>query len=45
MKDMFRNQQDMKREEIEYEETKQDEYTEKWLNHLDYPTNSVKIDI
>ena len=45
MKDVFRNQEDVKREEIEYEETVQDEYTHKWLNHLHYPTNSVKIDL
>ena len=45
IKNMFRNQEDMKREKITYEETIQDEYTYKWLNHLDYPTNSVKIDL
>ena len=45
IKDLFRNHENKKREEIEYEETVQDEYTNKWLNHLDYPTNSVKIDL
>ena len=43
--DLFRNQENEKREEIAYEETVQDECTNKWLNHLQYPTNSVKIDL
>ena len=45
IKEVFRNHENEKREEIGYEETVQDEYTHKWLNHLYYPTNSVKIDL
>ena len=45
IKEVFRNHENEKREEIRYEETVQDEYTHKWLNHLYYPTNSVKIDL
>ena len=45
MEDIFRNQEDMDREELTYEETIQDENIHNWMNHLPYPTNSVKIDL
>jgi len=45
VENIFRNQENMNREELAYEETTQDENIQKWMNHLHYPTNSVKIDL
>ena len=45
IENMFRDQEHIEREEIAYEETIEDERIYKWLNHLYYSTNSVKIDL